>query len=77
MTISSQDVRTGISQILDGTDRHQLPARHMGHTTMPILGLKEAKEDLWVSKVAKAKGNTCTELMQHLPDFSDECDLGR
>ena len=74
MTVSSKDVQTGISQILGGTDRLQLPARHMGHTTMLILGLKEAKEDQWVNRVAKAKGNTCTESRQHVPDFSEEND---
>ena len=77
VTVSPQDVRTGISQILGGTDRHQLPVRLMGHTTMPILGLREAKEDPWVSRVAKARGNTCTKWMQHVPGSSEECGLGR
>ena len=69
MTVSSQVVRTGISQIPDGTDRHQHPARHMGHITMPILDLKEAKEDPWVNRVAKEKESTCTELMQRMPSL--------
>ena len=40
----------------------------MGHITMPILGLKEAKEELWVNTVAKEKESTCTELMHRLLD---------
>ena len=35
----------------------------MGHITLPILGLKEAKEDLRVNRLAKEKESTCTELM--------------